>query len=84
VNGQPWDSDASIDPDTGVQDLDVFRRIRTEFNNELALNCWVIQPGEIAPGDTARIVDTAAHPRDIGGWIVGAPYDVAPDGRLAG
>ena len=35
----------TIDPDTGSQDLDVFRRIRDEFDGELALNCWVMRPG---------------------------------------
>jgi uncharacterized protein YcbX len=64
----------SIDPDTGAQDLDVFRRIRTVFGGKLALNSWVIRPGRIRVGDTAELVDAPAEPAHIGGWIVGAHY----------
>jgi len=64
----------TIDPDTGEQDLDVFRRIRSEFGGELALNCWVIRPGTVAVGDPACLVGTDEQPADLGGWIVGAPY----------
>lgn len=70
----------SIDPDTGAQDVDVFRRIRTLFGGELALNCWVIRPGTIHLGDAVRLTRTDAQPARIGGWIVGAPYvDSGPD-----
>jgi uncharacterized protein YcbX len=64
----------SIDPDTGEQDLDVFRRIRQLFGNQLALNCWVIRPGDIRPGDPVEIRASTAEPRHLGGWIVGRPY----------
>lgn len=64
----------SIDPDTGVQDLDVFRRIRREFDNRLALNSWVIRPGIVRVGDPVSLVDSDAAPAHVGGWIVGAPY----------
>lgn len=64
----------SIHPDTGDQDLDVFRRIRTEFDNQIALNCWVIRPGRIRTGDEVRLVDTDQRPAHLGGWVVGAPY----------
>ena len=64
----------TIDPDTGDQDLDVLRRLRTDFGGELALNAWVVHPGRIAVGDEARLVDTDAMPQSLGGWIVGAPY----------
>ena len=64
----------SIDPDTGEQDLDVFRRLRREFDNELALNCWVVRPGTVRVGDQARLVPTDQRPAAAGGWIVGAPY----------
>jgi uncharacterized protein YcbX len=64
----------TIDPDTGDQDLNVLRRIRDEFDGEIALNCWVVQPGEIRVGDTVRIVAHEYDPAQIGGWIVGAPY----------
>lgn len=73
----------SIDPDTGAQDLDAFRRIRREFGNQLALNAWVIRPGTISVGDAARLQPTAAQPLDLGGWIVGAPclvHEVLPTG----
>ena len=64
----------SIDPDTGEQDLTAFRRIRTVFGGELALNCWVIRPGSIRVGDRVQVVDAPESPARIGGWIVGAPY----------
>jgi len=64
----------SIDPATGEQDLDVFRRIRTDFDGELALNCWVIRPGRIRVGDPVELVESTALPAHLGGWIVGAPY----------
>jgi uncharacterized protein YcbX len=64
----------SIDPDTGDQDLGVFRHIRTEFGGELALNCWVIRPGTVTVGDTVSTMPATEEPDRIGGWIVGAPY----------
>jgi uncharacterized protein YcbX len=64
----------SIHPDTGRQDLAVFRRIRTEFANQLALNSWVIRPGRIRLGDDVRLVPTDRQPVHLGGWVVGAPY----------
>jgi uncharacterized protein YcbX len=64
----------SINPDTGAQDLDVFRRIRKDFGNQLALNCWVIRPGLVRAGDDARLVPSDAQPAHLGGWTVGAPY----------
>jgi uncharacterized protein len=79
----------SIDPDTGARDLDVFRRIRRGLDNLMALDCWVITPGTVRPGDPVDLVPTLERPRDVGGWIVGAPYDVgaapgrSPDRREA-
>ena len=67
----------SIDPDTGEQNLDVFRRIRRVFGNELALNCWVIRPGPVRRGDPVRLLRTDRQPDRLGGWIVGAPYRIA-------
>ncbi len=64
----------SIDPDTGAQDLDVFRRIRTHFDGALALNSWVITGGEVRVGDAVEVVPRDSEPDNIGGWIVGAPY----------
>jgi uncharacterized protein YcbX len=67
----------TIDPDTGARDLDVLRRIRDDFDGEIALNCWVIRPGAIRVGQTAELVETDAVPEWIGGWTVGAPYAAA-------
>jgi uncharacterized protein len=64
----------SIDPGSGEQDLDVFRRIRQSFGGNLALNCWVIQPGTIRRGQAVELITTDERPDRIGGWIVGAPY----------
>jgi MOSC domain-containing protein len=64
----------TIDPDTGDQDPDVLRRIRRDFDGELALDAWVIEPGAIAIGDPVLLVSTDAEPDAIGGWVVGAPY----------
>src|SRR5664279_5248692 len=66
----------TVDPDTGSLDLEVFRRIRTVFGGELALNCWVIQPGVVRVGNEVRVVASDATPADVGGWIVGSPYRV--------
>jgi uncharacterized protein YcbX len=67
----------TIDPETGEQNLDVLRKINRQFDGRLALDCWVITPGTIRLGDPAELTDTDARPRSLGGWIVGAPYDVA-------
>lgn len=42
----------SIPPDTGRQYLDVFRRIRTEFTNQLAMNSWITRPRNTVDSDT--------------------------------
>lgn len=65
----------TIDPDTGDQDLNVFRKIRSEFGGRLALDSWVIRPGTIREGDNVELIDTSAEPEHLGGWIVGAPYE---------
>lgn len=66
----------TIDPDTGVQDLDVHRRIRHEFGGVLCLDSWVITPGTVEVGDAVELVPTDELPGHIGGWIVGRPYAV--------
>lgn len=66
----------TVDPDSGARDPDVLRRINRDFGGKLALNCWVIEPGTIAVGDAAELVDSDATPLDLGGWIVGEPYAV--------
>jgi uncharacterized protein YcbX len=78
----------TIDPDTGEQDLDVFRRIRREFDGSLALNCWVIEGGSVRVGDPVDVVplpheipaDAAARPC---GWVTGMPYPGAASRGLA-
>jgi uncharacterized protein YcbX len=68
----------SIDPDTAQRDPDIYRHIRRSFDGELALNCWIIRPGNISIGDRADLVPTDQQPVHLGGWITGAPYAVAP------
>ena len=46
----------SYDPDTLVQDKDITRGIYRRFEGKLALNCFVIEGGEIAVGDEVRVV----------------------------
>jgi uncharacterized protein YcbX len=64
----------TIDPDSGAQDVDVLRRIRNRFENQVSLDSWVIRPGVISVGDPVELVETDAEPEWVGGWIVGAPY----------
>jgi uncharacterized protein len=66
----------TIDPDSGAQDVNVFRKIRSEFDGRLALDSWVITPGTIREGEPVELIDTDAEPKHLGGWIVGAPYVV--------
>lgn len=46
----------SYDPDTLSQDKDITRDIYRRFDGKLALNCFVIEPGEIAVGDDVQLV----------------------------
>ncbi|MGB8326884.1 MAG: MOSC N-terminal beta barrel domain-containing protein [Steroidobacteraceae bacterium] len=46
----------SYDPDTLVQNKEITRDIYRRFEGKLALNCFVIEGGEIAVGDEARLV----------------------------
>ena len=46
----------SYDPDTLAQDKEITRGIYQRFDGKLALNCFVIEGGEIAVGDEARLV----------------------------
>jgi len=41
----------SFDPDTLAQDINITRGIYKRFQGKLALNCFVLEPGEIAIGD---------------------------------
>jgi hypothetical protein len=46
----------SYDPDTLAQDKDITRGIYRRFGGKLALNCFVIEGGEIAVGDEVQLV----------------------------
>ena len=46
----------TFDPDTLEQDLQVLKSIVRRFEGKLALNCYVIQGGEICTGDDVRLV----------------------------
>jgi len=46
----------SYDPDTLVQDKEITRGIYRRFDGKLALNCFVIEGGEIALGDGVHLV----------------------------
>ena len=46
----------SYDPDTLVQDKEITRSIYRRFDGKLALNCFVIEGGEIAVGDEVHLV----------------------------
>ena len=46
----------SYDPDTLVQDKDITHGIYRRFDGKLALNCFVIEGGEIALGDQVQLV----------------------------
>ena len=46
----------SYNPDTLVQDKEVTRGIYRRFDGKLALNCFVIEGGEIAVGDEVQLV----------------------------
>ncbi len=46
----------SFDPDTLAQDASITRDIYRRFGGQLALNCFVLEGGEIAVGDEASLV----------------------------
>jgi len=46
----------SYDPDTLVQDKGITRDIYKRFDGKLALNCFVIEGGEITVGDEVQLV----------------------------
>lgn len=47
----------TFDPDTLKQDRNVLKDIVSRFDGKLALNCWVIQGGEICVGDEVELVE---------------------------
>jgi len=50
----------SYDPDTLIQDKAITRSIYQRFDGKLALNCFVIEGGEIAVGDEVQLVPVRA------------------------
>jgi len=46
----------TFDPDSGVQDLGVLRRVQREFDGKLGLNCFVIAPGRVSLGDSVEVL----------------------------
>ena len=45
------------DPETGVQDISVLKRIAREFDGTFALNAWAARPGSIRVGDPVTLLD---------------------------
>ena len=50
----------TFDPDTVEQDIGVLQHIYRSFGGEVALDCWVIEPGRIAEGDAVEVVEVPA------------------------
>jgi len=50
----------SFDPDTLVQDRNITRSIFQRFGGDLALDCFVIEGGDVALGDTVELLRGAA------------------------
>jgi uncharacterized protein YcbX len=46
----------SYDPDTLAQDMEITRSIYRRFGGKLALNCFVIEAGEITVGDKVQLL----------------------------
>jgi uncharacterized protein len=49
----------SYDPDTQVQDRAITRGIFQRFEGKLALDCFVIEGGEIAVGDDVELLSAS-------------------------
>jgi len=49
----------TFDPDSGVQDLGVLRRVQKEFEGTLGLNSYVVAPGRISVGDAVELMPRA-------------------------
>jgi uncharacterized protein YcbX len=47
----------TFDPDTLAQDVGILKEIVRKFDGSLALNCFVIEGGEIAVGDPVELVE---------------------------
>lgn len=47
----------TFDPDTLPQNVEVLKRIHTEFRGSLALNCYVMKGGTLSVGDPVELID---------------------------
>ena len=61
----------SYHPDTLVQDKEIARGIYRRFEGKLALNCFVIQSGELVIGDEVQLVRgrACAEPATVTTWV---------------
>ncbi len=50
----------AVDPDTLVRDKEITREIYSRFGGKLALDCFVIQGGELSVGDEVQLLRGAA------------------------
>jgi uncharacterized protein len=50
----------TFDPDTLDQDPQVLRRIVQSFGGQVALDCWVAEPGRLAEGEAIELVELPA------------------------
>jgi hypothetical protein len=55
----------SYHPDTLVQEKEITRDIYRQFEGKLALNCFVIEGGEIAVGDEVKLIRGRACAQEI-------------------
>jgi len=63
----------AYDPDTLVRDKDITRDIYRRFDGKLALNCFVIEAGEIAVGDEVRLARGRACAESTAAAVFGEP-----------
>jgi uncharacterized protein YcbX len=59
----------AYDPDTLVRDKDITRDIYRRFGGKLALNCFVIEGGEISVGDEVQLVRGRACTESAGAEV---------------
>jgi len=60
----------AYDPDTLVRDKDITREIYRRFEGKLALNCFVIEGGELTVGDEVQLVRGRACAESAGAAVL--------------
>lgn len=60
----------AYDPDTLVRDKDITREIYRRFGGKLALNCFVIEGGELTVGDEVHLVRGRACAESAGAAVL--------------